>query len=199
MFNLHFHIERWKWNDEYQMYVSTDGRIKDKKRQLIEPKLNAAGYFYVKIPDGRCRNVHTIVAETYYGKQEGTIDHLNGNKRDNSKRNLEWVSFAENQRRAQEMKIETEVEKLLASLTMKGYAMSDLRNALTEIDNKQEVIVAASSGEWYDTFANKYPSRLNGLTREVAAKRILQAASQGKHYLGYRMTRRPDGTIVGVC
>lgn len=199
MFNLHFHIERWKYNSEYELYVSSDGRIKNNKRKPIKPKLNAAGYFYVRLSNGCCKNVHRIVAETYLGKQEGTIDHINGNKRDNSVRNLEWVSEAENVARAQEMKVETDIEKLITALRMKGYTMPSLRNALMELqgDYGDGAIVAATCEEWYDTFAAKYPSRLNGLTKEVAVKRILNAASQHKQYLGYDFVRKSDGTIVG--
>ena len=37
MFNIKLVIERWKWNENYEVWVSTEGRIKDKKKKIIIP------------------------------------------------------------------------------------------------------------------------------------------------------------------
>ena len=38
MFNIHILLEKWKLNKEYNLYVSTLGRVKDIKKKIIEPE-----------------------------------------------------------------------------------------------------------------------------------------------------------------
>jgi len=100
--NFHFHIEKWRWNDTYKVYVSSDGRVKTEQGQLLKVITNRTGYLGVEVLGG-IKMLHRLVLETWkpIEKPEGwTIDHLNHNKRDNSLRNLEWVSREENMARA---------------------------------------------------------------------------------------------------
>ena len=199
MFGIRIIVERWKLNKEFDVYVSTEGRVKDRKRKLIEPKINNAGYFYVRLGAYK-KTLHALVIETWKGKSEMTIDHINGNRRDCSLRNLEYVTREENIKRAQDMKEVDEAERLITSLTMKGLTMKlikDTLEAMNSGESAEDIIIAPSAGEWFDAFASKFPSRLNGLTKSVAVGRILSKASQGKSYLGYDLKRKPDGTIVG--
>ena len=197
MINFHFHIERWKYNKEYELYVSTDGRLKDKHKQLVIPKVNNAGYFVVQMPNGYWKNVHVIVIETWRGKSELTVDHINSNKRDCRLKNLEYVTQEENIRRAQSNKVYTDVERLVTSFLQRGFTPDTLKAA---VDGKsgESPISAPDPATWYDVVALKYPSRVHNLTKEVAVKRILQHASTGKKYLGFILKRKPDGTIIGV-
>ena len=97
--------ERWKWNDDLRIYVSTHGHVKDEYKKNVAAKINGNGYFCVRV-NGRFYAVHRLVLMTWRPlPNDGTpmtVDHLDSNRRNNHLENLEWVSQAENLRRATE-------------------------------------------------------------------------------------------------
>lgn len=97
MFNIHFSIERWKFNKEYNVYVSNQGRFRDKDKKEIFPA-PCQGYLIFRfgsiwIP------AHRLVLKTWVpvADETLTVDHINHNKRDNSLKNLRWLSKKENE------------------------------------------------------------------------------------------------------
>ena len=97
-FNIHIKIEKWKWNKKYKIWVSSEGRLKDKNKTLIKQMINEEGYMVYKN-----KYVHRIVMNTFKPiKEKMTVDHLDHNKRNNCLSNLEWVTYKENQNRAKE-------------------------------------------------------------------------------------------------
>ena len=99
---LNLKIEKWKWNKEYRVYISTLGHIKNEYKQNLPIKISESGYCCVKTHCGY-KNVHRLVMLTFKpipNAEVLTIDHLNHNKRDNSIYNLEWVTKKENLKRA---------------------------------------------------------------------------------------------------
>ena len=95
-------VERWKWNNEYRVYVSNLGNFKNEHKQRLPIKINSNGYCSIKTECGYKR-VHRIVMLTWKpipNAEELTVDHLDHNKRNNSLENLEWVTKEENQLRA---------------------------------------------------------------------------------------------------
>ena len=97
-------VERWKFNKEYGVYVSTEGHFKDRYKRYIPFKVNRAGYLAIKTEVGLVLS-HRLVMLTWRPCPNAsalTVDHLNHNKRDNSLSNLEWVTKKENLRRASE-------------------------------------------------------------------------------------------------
>ena len=96
------HIEKWKWNKEYRIYVSNFGHFKDEHKRPLPVKVATSGYLMVKTACG-LKLAHRIVMFTWVpipGAEDLTVDHLDHNKRNNSVDNLEWVTLEENQRRA---------------------------------------------------------------------------------------------------
>ena len=97
--------ERWKWNDDLRIYVSTHGHIKDEHKKNVAAKINGNGYFCVRV-NGRFYTIHRLVLMTWRPlPNDGvpmTVDHLDSNRRNNHLDNLEWVSEKENLRRANE-------------------------------------------------------------------------------------------------
>jgi len=97
--------ERWKWNDDLRIYVSTHGHVKDEHKKNVAAKINGNGYFCVRL-NGRFYTIHRLVLMTWRPlPNDGTpmtVDHLDSNRRNNRLDNLEWVSQAENLRRANE-------------------------------------------------------------------------------------------------
>lgn len=79
------------------------GRTRYLERTECKPSTNSNGYWELNI-GGRAREkwmVHRLVAYLWCDNPNGyeTVDHLNGNKNDNSAENLEWVTREENIRR----------------------------------------------------------------------------------------------------
>lgn len=101
---IRINIERWKWNKTFEVYVSTMGRVKNRSKELIPPKISNNGYITIFIPYLRkFVLVHRLVMLTWQPRSDAeylTVDHIDHNKRNNSLYNLEWVSREENQRRA---------------------------------------------------------------------------------------------------
>lgn len=97
--------ERWKWNDDLRIYVSTHGHVKDEHKKNIAAKINDSGYFVISL-NNRFYSIHRLVLMTWRPlPNDGapmTVDHLDSNRRNNHLDNLEWVSQEENLRRANE-------------------------------------------------------------------------------------------------
>ena len=89
-----FKIEKWKWNSEDRVYVSTLGNFKDEYKNLIPVRIDNNGYCVIKTNCG-FKKAHRLVMLTWKPIPDAenlTVDHLNHNKRDNSVNNLEWVT-----------------------------------------------------------------------------------------------------------
>ena len=108
-------VERWKWNKEYRIYVSNMGHFRDEHKRPIPIKINNSGYVVLPIGyDNGYPVAHRIVMKTWRpttGMEELTVDHLDHNKRNNALYNLEWVTTAENQRRAAKDYVPAEPKK----------------------------------------------------------------------------------------
>lgn len=96
-------IERWKWNKDYEVYVSNLGHVRDENGN--EMRYLTDGYVHVRIPNHGLMSLHRLVLLTWKpikGADDLTVDHLDHNRRNNAVANLEWVTKEENWRRAQE-------------------------------------------------------------------------------------------------
>jgi hypothetical protein len=91
-----------KWNNEYQVYVSDDGRIISKTRGICKLELINNGYLRWSTFDKDRRRlrvlVHRLVWETFRGPIPVgyEIDHKNRIRTDNSLDNLQCVTHVEN-------------------------------------------------------------------------------------------------------
>lgn len=73
--------------------------------RIMKQKKTSHGYMEVKLSKNGHRKdwmVHRLVAFAFIDQVDGKpyIDHLDGNKSNNTVENLEWVSMAENNQRA---------------------------------------------------------------------------------------------------
>lgn len=95
-FNIHFSIERWKFNKKYNIYVSTQGRFKDKDKNFIEP-IPLSGYMRLRLGD-EVVSAHRVVLMTFHpvADETLTVDHIDHNKRNNTLENLRWLPHDEN-------------------------------------------------------------------------------------------------------
>lgn len=115
-------IERWKFNKDFGVYVSSQGNFKDRQRRRLPIRVNQNGYCMVKTECGLVL-AHRLVMFTWKpipNAESLTVDHLNHNKRDNSVENLEWVTREENQLRAKNdfVRVEGSKDKNVSNLTL---------------------------------------------------------------------------------
>ena len=74
------------------------------KEKILKPRHNNSGYLVVSLSkDGKALNktVHRLVAKVFIPNPEELpeIDHIDGNKDNNSVENLQWISHVENNRK----------------------------------------------------------------------------------------------------
>jgi hypothetical protein len=102
-------MEVWRDIPGYEgLYqASTFGRIKSlvrRKERVLKPTVRRDGYASVKICGKKQQRklVHRLVAETFLANPQNKreVNHLDGNKTNNSISNLEWVSPSENKKHA---------------------------------------------------------------------------------------------------
>lgn len=87
-------------------YTDTKGRVRELPEKETIPSATRGGYYELQV-GGRCGVkflVHRIVATAWLDNPHGleTVNHINGNKGDNSVENLEWCSREENIKKAYE-------------------------------------------------------------------------------------------------
>lgn len=107
--------KNWKPVTGYENYyeVNPEGVVRSKHKltrgQVMTPRIDRGGYLTVRLnKPGRLSStqyVHRILALAFIPNPEGKccVNHLNGNKLDNSLENLAWASHQENVKHAYDM------------------------------------------------------------------------------------------------
>ena len=67
---------------------------------FLKPWKQNSGYLMIQCGKGDKWLLHRLVMEVFCGKSKLTVDHIDGNKLNNNLSNLEYVTQAENNRRA---------------------------------------------------------------------------------------------------
>lgn len=107
-------MEKWRDIEGYEgvYQVSNQGRVKSlprngtiKSERILRPAANHAGYYNVLFSFNHLRkhfSVHRLVAKAFIPNPENKpqINHIDGNKTNNTDSNLEWVTSKENMQHA---------------------------------------------------------------------------------------------------
>lgn len=181
---LTFKWERWKFNKDYGIYVSTLGHFKDRYKRDIPVKIDNKGYVMIKTEQGY-RRAHRLVMLTWRPTDDAenlTADHLNHNKRDNSLTNLEWVTEKENQLRAKNDYF-TESEEVINPKKRKQIAETHIR-----VSKKGKVRATFLTEEEFADFILSSTKKNVKRSREdlvELAKNCKRKASKERELLGY--------------
>lgn len=201
---IHLTIERWRKNKEYGVYVSTCGRIKlIKNKELLNPRINEKGYCTVFTEKGAVQ-VHRLVAYTWLGGKRNAmynIDHINSNKRDNSIKNLRWVTIEVNNQYAQytqtnivpatvEITEESPIEKIEDEFTILYSNEADIADRLKVFEQlyKNKRLYLKYNGraiiEYLKLFDIKFPD--SKPKKNIFLEHVLNACMNGQEYGGYK-------------
>jgi len=102
-------LETWKRaiidNVTIPYYVSSIGNVKTLDGKLLSQRKNNRNYSIISVKvDNKVKNVlvHRLVACTFIPNplNKRTVNHIDGNKDNNSYWNLEWMSYSENNKHA---------------------------------------------------------------------------------------------------
>lgn len=102
-------MEIWKDIDGFENYqVSTWGRVRNKDK-ILKPYVTEKGYLKINLyKNGTCskNRVNRLVAQAFIPNPDNLpqVDHLDGNKWNNSISNLRWVNNATNRLHAEYLK-----------------------------------------------------------------------------------------------
>lgn len=172
MFNLHIFVERWKYNKNYQVYVSTEGRVKDKNKNLLT-LVPTNGYMSCIIEDSSPKLVHRLVMETFKPTTDKglSVDHIDHNKRNNSLKNLRWLPFKENSH-------DTTVYEFYENLKKIGVKEYLQKQANKKQHEFSAEIQAGDSNKWISIANKATPHMAISCPIEEAARRIVKKTGE---------------------
>ena len=184
-------IERWKFNKEYGIYVSTLGNFKDRHKRRLPIKIEHNGYCKVKTeaPYGAWKFAHRLVMLTWKPIPDAenlTVDHLNHNKRDNSLANLEWVTAKENHSRAARDRIK------VISIFSPQYPLEQYKKQI-----KGYQINGVDCNDIHEMVAAARPS-FNGELQELYKKigNGIKSVKERQHLSTFRITKKIKMTPI---
>lgn len=201
---IHLTIERWRKNKEYGVYVSTCGRVKlIKNKELLNPRINERGYCTVFTDKGAVM-VHRLVAYTWLGGKRNAmynVDHINSNKRDNSIKNLRWVTIEVNNQYAQytqtnivpaatEVVEETPIEKIEDEFTIlysKEVSINDKIKVFEQLYKDKRLYLKYNGQaiiEYLQLFDIKFPG--NKPRKNIFLEKVINACINRQEYGGYK-------------
>ena len=173
-------VEKWKWNREYRVYVSTLGNFKDEHKNRIPIKVNGSGYCVIQTYR-HFVYAHRLVMLTWKpipNAESLTVDHLDHNKRNNSLDNLEWVSRGENERRAKEDFLDNSCE--IESEEECGFAQNPNRRPIIHCVGRHKYFVSLlDAANWVCSM--NFPN----ITPQSAMRRIAGAIDHKTKAYGY--------------
>ena len=103
---INHQAEDWRAIPGYEYEASDLGRIRNRGGHVLRPTTTKCGYetvrLYGGVARGRRRTVHTFVAAAFLCPRRlgHTVNHRDGNKKNNHPSNLEYLSSGDNQRHA---------------------------------------------------------------------------------------------------
>ena len=130
------------------------GKTQTLKGRVLKLRINPGGYYYVGLGKNGTKAtfaIHQLVAQAFipnpYNKK--TVNHLDGNKLNNSVANLEWSTYSENLEHAYKIGLRRAVKS--SEVASKNY-----KRKLTEQQVKEIKLLIAAKSLTLKQIANQY-------------------------------------------
>jgi len=110
-------MEQWKkfpLDSKYE--VSDYGRVRNRKLNIMKTFINNSGYEGVRLSYGKHHYVHRMVAISWLGMSDLTVNHKDGNKLNNHVDNLEWLNYSDNHKHAYNSGLKKRLKKTVVCL-----------------------------------------------------------------------------------
>jgi len=147
-------------------YVSNYGRVCNKNKIIIKPSLTPDGYYGIKMVNDKgkreTKRLNRIIALRLIPNPDNKneVNHINGNKLDNSVNNLEWVTTKENNLHAVKNKLNTkklipkEIRERVCFLLSKNHSTKEILDILQNEFNYKNSNFNIN-GNWINKIKNK--------------------------------------------
>ena len=146
-------------------YVDTRGRTRHYNEQVATTYRNSAGYHVVSLSgrNGGKIQLHRLVASLWCDKPDGVlqVNHIDGNKGNNSAENLEWVSAMKNIHKAHDEGLYNNLQS-----PHRRYLVWKNNCSCIPTINRTEFMFDAQKGLTHKELAEKYnitPSQANNI------------------------------------
>ena len=104
-------MEEWRSLKDYPDYqFSSKGRVKNiRTGKILSQEVSKIGYPTVRIFNKdhvrKHINTHLLIAKAFLGEPNQCVNHIDGNKLNNNVENLEWCTYAYNNKHAYDHKL----------------------------------------------------------------------------------------------
>ena len=111
LFGIDIPPSKWKVISTNRHVVLSFGEVVSliRKPRILKKTISNAGYYYVSImKNGKPEKqlIHRLVADCFLsGCAKQTVNHIDGNKTNNDFSNLEWATYAENNKHARDNRL----------------------------------------------------------------------------------------------
>lgn len=136
--------EIWKKIRDYPNYsVSDRGNVRnDKTGRILKPLEVGWGYVVVELWNEygvRSKKIHRLVADAFVDNPEGKpqVNHIDGNKKNNCKENLEWVTASENMKHAYDYGIRMPHQERPIRIVETGEVFSSIKECAEKINGHE--------------------------------------------------------------
>jgi hypothetical protein len=143
--------------------------LKFGKVRIKKPKFDGRYLFVCLRKDGKGQNrkVHRLVMETFRGKSDLTVNHINGNKTDNRLENLEYCTNKENTNHAWEAGL---CERTRKAASVRNRGEKSIWAKLNE-DQVKEILAMRGSDLTQREVAAQFGIRDSAVSRIWSGKR----------------------------